>query len=154
GDVLLQQIAARLLDTLGGSGMIARLGGDEFAVVLIGADAARAVEMARRCLQALDAPFPIEGHSVRSGGSVGIALAPDHGIDAGTLLRCADIAMYAAKGGHGGFAVYTPAQDRHSLQRLGMAGDLQRAIADGGLVLHYQPKVRFSTGEICGVEAL
>jgi diguanylate cyclase (GGDEF)-like protein len=154
GDVLLQQIGARLLDALGGSGLIARLGGDEFAVVLLGADAARAVETARRCLQALDAPFPIEGHAVRSGASVGIALAPDHGSDAGTLLRCADVAMYAAKGGHGGFAVYAPAQDRHSPRRLGMAGDLQRAIAGGGLVLHYQPKVRFSTGEICGVEAL
>lgn len=154
GDLLLQHIATRLRDVLGETGTVARLGGDEFALLLVGADSARAVEAARRCLQALDPPFMIEGHSVHSGASIGVALAPDHGSDAGTLLRCADVAMYAAKRAHGGFAVYAPAEDRQSLRRLSMASDLQRAIVGGGLVLHYQPKVRFTTGEVCGVEAL
>jgi EAL domain-containing protein (putative c-di-GMP-specific phosphodiesterase class I) len=81
-------------------------------------------------------------------------LCPEHGEDADTLLRRADIAMYAAKRAHGGFAFYQPEQDDHTLDRLLLAGELRHAIENDQLVLHYQPKASFATGCVSHVEAL
>jgi diguanylate cyclase (GGDEF)-like protein len=154
GDQLLKEIAARLLNTLGGRGRVARLGGDEFAIVLSETDLAQATSVATACLAALDTSFAIEGHVLHVSGSLGIAVSPDHGRDISTLLRCADVAMYAAKRRHGGFAVFTPAEDLHSAQRLAMAGELRETIAQGKLSLVYQPLVARSDGRAHRVEAL
>jgi EAL domain-containing protein (putative c-di-GMP-specific phosphodiesterase class I) len=123
-------------------------------VVLPHVDAGGAEVLAQRCTQIFAAPFLLDGHALRVGGSIGVALAPDHGQDANMLLRCADVAMYVAKRRHSGHAIYTPVEDQHSPHLLQLAGELQQAILQEGLCLYYQPKVRLATGEICGVEAL
>ncbi|MGH2387897.1 MAG: putative bifunctional diguanylate cyclase/phosphodiesterase [Chloroflexota bacterium] len=154
GDMLLQQVTTRLQEALAGSGCLIRLGGDEFAVVLPGFDARGAVAVAERCSRIFMSPFGLDGHALRVGGSIGLALAPDHGQDANMLLRCADVAMYVAKRRHSGHAIYTPNEDQHSPRLLELAGGLQQAIQQDGLCLYYQPKVRIETGRVCGVEAL
>ena len=154
GDVLLQQIGPRLSDLLEPGDTVARLGGDEFAVLLANADSARAEQIARRLLRALDRAFCIGDSSVDVGGSIGIALAPEHGADADTLLRRADVAMYVAKRAGCGFATYSPTQDQHSPDRLALVGDLRRAIETDELALVYQPKVDLDSGRCVGVEAL
>jgi diguanylate cyclase (GGDEF)-like protein len=154
GDLLLQQVTTRLQEALAGAGSLIRLGGDEFAVVLPGLDADGAEELAQRCARIFTAPFLLDGHALRVGGSIGVALAPDHGQDANMLLRCADVAMYVAKRRHSGHAIYAPAEDHHSPRLLQLAGGLQQAILQEGLCLYYQPKVRLETGKVCGVEAL
>jgi diguanylate cyclase (GGDEF)-like protein/PAS domain S-box-containing protein len=155
GDILLQQVALRLREELRGSDTVARLGGDEFAVVLpsIGGlpGAARA---ARKILRALEPPFTVERETVDIGASVGIALFPDHGEDADTLLRRADVAMYAAKRSGAGFAFYAVEHDTHSPSRLAMLAELRHAIEQGSLMLHYQPKIELRSRRIVGAEAL
>jgi diguanylate cyclase (GGDEF)-like protein/PAS domain S-box-containing protein len=154
GDQLLQEVAWRLRQTLRASDTVARLGGDEFAVVLPDADMGAATLSAEKLVEALGASLVIEGHEVAVGASVGIALYPENGADADTLLRRADMAMYAAKQTRGGYVLYTPDQDQSSGERLSLVGALRRAIADGELILHYQPKVDCRSGAVAGVEAL
>jgi diguanylate cyclase (GGDEF)-like protein len=154
GDVLLREIGPRLADVLGPRDIIARLGGDEFAVLLPRASAVQAEQVARDILAALDAPFVISESSVDVGGSIGIALSPQHGADSDVLLRRADVAMYVAKRAGRGFATYSPDQDQHTPDRLTLVGDLRRAIEADELTLVYQPKVSLSTGQCVGVEAL
>jgi diguanylate cyclase (GGDEF)-like protein/PAS domain S-box-containing protein len=108
GDVLLEEAGRRLQGTLRDSDTAARLGGDEFAIVLPNTDVEGAETAARKVLQELAAPVQVETQSVAMSASIGIALYPDHGHDVSSLLRCADLAMYAAKREHGGFAVYSP----------------------------------------------
>jgi len=154
GDILLQQIGPRLGDLLERGDTVARLGGDEFAVLLPNADADRAERVARTLLRALDRSFSVGESAVDIGGSIGIALAPEHGEDADTLLRRADVAMYVAKRSGSGFAMYSPGQDQHSPDRLAMVGQLRRAIEMDELALVYQPKVDLDTRRCVGVEAL
>jgi len=155
GDALLQQVAARLTQAVRPVDMVARLGGDEFALVVPVANAVGAEAVATALGIALEAPFLVEGHTLHLGASIGIALGPAHGRDGATLLRHADVAMYAAKrGGGGGYAVYAPAQDAALPARLSLIADLRRALAEGALVLHYQPQVAVDSGRVVGVEAL
>ena len=154
GDQLLQRIGPRVLELLCGADTMARLGGDEFAVLLPGAEEAAATALATEILAALAVPFMLEGQSLDVGASIGIALAPAHGDDAATLLRHADVAMYVAKRGHQGHAVYDPAQDGNNPLRLGLMGELRAAIAQGELLLYYQPKLDHTSGRVSGVEAL
>ncbi len=154
GDLLLQKIGPRLQSHLRPTDLIARLGGDEFAIVLPATDAAGAVHISRTLLGALDAPILVEDHAFAIGGSIGIALTPEHGFDVTTLLRCADVAMYVAKRSQGGHTVYSPQVDQHSPRKLALMSELRQAIADDRLLIYYQPKVSFSLGEMVGVEAL
>ncbi len=154
GDGLLCQVAARLRVGVRVGDTVARLGGDEFAVLLPGADAAGAARVAADIRAALDAPLHVEGQVLRVGASVGIALGPAHGADGTTLLRHADVAMYAAKRARTGYALYDPAQDQHSPERLALVGELRAEIEGGALTLHYQPQVDLASGRVCGVEAL
>jgi diguanylate cyclase (GGDEF)-like protein/PAS domain S-box-containing protein len=154
GDLLLQQVGPRLRAELDESDTIARLGGDEFVVLLRGADAERAHAVAARLVLALERPFQLDGFGVAIGGSIGIALYPEHGVDADSLLREADIAMYAAKDARSGYTVYAPDTDRHSRERLGLLADLRQAIDLGDLLVHYQPQVDVRTGSLTAVEAL
>jgi len=154
GDELLRQVGVRLRETLRASDTVARLGGDEFAALLPGADEAATISAARAVLAALTAPIMVEGQTLDVGASIGVALSPAHGDDATTLLRRADVAMYAAKHAHGGYAIYDEVADRHSADRLALAGALRQALADDGLLLYYQPQVSLATGAVCGVEAL
>ncbi len=154
GDALLRAAAARLRGVVRAGDTVARLGGDEFAVLLPGADAAGAARVAADIRTALDAPVQVEGQALQVGASVGIALGPAHGTDGTTLLRRADVAMYAAKRGRTGHAIYDPAQDQHSAERLALIAELRAAIKGGALALHYQPQVDLASGCVCGVEAL
>ncbi len=122
GDDLLRQIAPRLRAAVRESDTVARLGGDEFAVLLPAIDRQGAWEVAHRLRHALEAPFTLDAGgftcTISVSGSIGIALGPDHGTDAHTLLRCADVAMYVAKRTGRGQAVYSSTEDLHRLTRL------------------------------------
>jgi diguanylate cyclase (GGDEF)-like protein len=155
GDVLLRQIGPRLTHGLRGADTIARLGGDEFAVLLLdvhGVDAA--IEVATKLLANLEAPFHVEGVNLDVEASIGVVISGEHGLDAITLMRHADVAMYVAKTRHLGVFAYDPTVDGHSASKLAMVVDLRRALERHELVLHYQPKVSISTGDLVGAEAL
>jgi len=156
GDEVLQEVAFRLRGALRASDTVARLGGDEFAVLLPESDVQSASLAAQKISEALGAALVREQCEVTVQASIGIAVYPEHGGDADTLLRCAELAMHVAKQSRGGYAVYSPDQDhdQSSGQRLTLVGALRRAIAENELTLHYQPKVHCRTGEVHGVEAL
>jgi diguanylate cyclase (GGDEF)-like protein/PAS domain S-box-containing protein len=156
GDLLLQQIGPRLGPVLGAEpGVLCRLGGDEFALLLpaIGA-VERARELAQRMLSALREPFLIDAMQLLMDASMGIAMHPSDGRDSHALLRSADVAMYEAKRKGGGIAVYDRSLDQNSPERLGLIADLNQAIRERQLVLHYQPKLDLRTGRNAGFEAL
>ena len=117
-------------------------------------DRAAAAELAGRLLAALERPFVVRGVTVQLEASVGIALCPDHGTDVGTLVQRADVAMYEAKREQDRIRVYDAGRDPYSPARLQRIGELRDALADGELVLHYQPKIAVAGGEVTGVEAL
>ena len=102
----------------------------------------------------LQTPFEIDGLEVVMDASVGVALCPDNGVDADSLLQRADVAMYQAKEARTGFQAYDPSRDRHSRERLALMAELRRALERDELILHYQPKVDLQTGLVAGVEAL
>jgi diguanylate cyclase (GGDEF)-like protein len=156
GDVLLQEVAARLSAELdGGGGTVARLGGDEFGVLLPAMSrSGDATVVAQRLLGRLREPFTIEGLTLEVDASIGIACHPAHGETVEQLNQRADIAMYAAKEGGRGFVMFEPQLDRYSPRRLALAGALRQAIVDGEIVLYFQPKADLATGRIVGVEAL
>jgi len=155
GDQLLQQVAFRLESLLRGSDTMARLGGDEFAVLPAGETRSDGGAMtAKKILAALERPFAIADRSIQASASIGIAVYPDHGQDALTLLRHADVAMYIAKRSGRGYAVYASRQDDHDAARLELMAELRYAIGHDELVLQFQPKIDLRTGKTIGVEAL
>lgn len=154
GDGLLQQLADRLQREVRDSDTVARLGGDEFAVLLEQVDEAEARHMAGRILRLLDHPFEVAGQSLYVAGSIGLALYPQHAHSPQELSRRADVAMYVAKREKNGIALYDPAQDHYTLQRLAQASDLRSAIGNEHLLLHFQPQIDLHTGRFSGVEAL
>jgi len=155
GDGLLREIGPRIQQELPPQASIARLGGDEFAVLLPTVESeAAALEVAERISAALDSPFTVQDFELLGGGSVGVAVYPSHGTTTELLLKHADIAMYVAKGGKGGIELYDPEQDHHSTRRLGLMTQLRTALAEGQVVLYYQPKLDLHTGLVLEAEAL
>jgi diguanylate cyclase (GGDEF)-like protein/PAS domain S-box-containing protein len=154
GDLLLQQVCARLIRLVRPSDTVARLGGDEFALLLPGADEVYARHVSQKVMLALNKLFEIGNHQLYVGGSLGIALYPQHGDDVPSLIQHADVAMYQAKRSNSGCSVYDVQQDRHSVHRLELEKDLREAIENDTLELHYQPKVDLRNGAMIGVEAL
>jgi diguanylate cyclase (GGDEF)-like protein/PAS domain S-box-containing protein len=154
GDLLLQEVAVRIQHSVRDVDTAARLGGDEFAVVLPGVDEDGAVLVAARILTALAQSILIEGKTFDVGTSIGIACYGEHGVDAETLLRAADVAMYTAKRRGDVSAVYAADRDDNSASRLTLITDLRHAIEHDQLVLHYQPQVDLKTGRVTAVEAL
>jgi diguanylate cyclase (GGDEF)-like protein len=154
GDLLLQEIGPRLDGALTSADLIARLGGDEFGILLHHADTGEALESAQALLHALNDVFVVEGHQLHVGASIGVVVAPDQGSDPDTLLRRADVAMYVAKSGHLGAALYAPEADEYSPDKLTLVGDLRQALEEEQLVLHFQPKVNLATGCADSAEAL
>ncbi|MDG5808224.1 bifunctional diguanylate cyclase/phosphodiesterase [Streptomyces ossamyceticus] len=154
GDRLLLQIADRLRVALPRGAEAARLGGDEFAVLLPVADSTTsASRVARNLVAALGSPLDLDGLTLVLEASAGLAVFPDHALDAEGLLRRADVAMYQAKRDRTGVEVYESKRDSNTPDRLGLLGDLRRALDAQEVELHYQPKVRFD-GQVAGLEAL
>jgi diguanylate cyclase (GGDEF)-like protein len=155
GDRLLQMVAARLAEAVGGGGLLARLGGDEFGVLLPAASVDSAASMAGGLLAALRHPFDLQQITLHVDASIGVAAFPDHGTDRGTLLRHADSAMYVAKTEHSGVSVATGgADDDTGRRRLTTLEELRTGLDQGELVLHYQPQMSLRSDAVCGVEAL
>ncbi|RHA42340.1 EAL domain-containing protein [Cellulomonas rhizosphaerae] len=160
GDELLEQVADRLRKALRDEDVVARLGGDEFAILLTDVRSVEdAEQLARRVRELFGPPFKLGEMSLHVETSIGVSCLPDHAGDASSLMRTADVAMYAAKHHRTGVATYSPEEDHSSPARLVLLGDLHRALdpAPGEpreLELHYQPKVDLDTGRILGLEAL
>ncbi len=154
GDRLLVQVGVRLAGQLRATDLLARLGGDEFAVLLANSGHDEAVVVAGKLRAALAEPFLLEGITLHSSASMGIAVHPDQGNDVTSLMRKADMAMYKAKSTRSGHHVYHSDDDSHGDVRLRTLQELRSAIGDDELVLHYQPKVDLATGNVQGVEAL
>jgi diguanylate cyclase (GGDEF)-like protein len=154
GNELLTVVASRLADVVSEDELVARLGGDEFGVLSERAtDEVSALALADRIRSAIALPCEIAGLSLEVQGSIGIAIAPEHGTARDELLRRADIAMYAAKRG-GAPQVFSPSFDDNSPLRLAMTGELRRAIEGSELVVEYQPQVDLANGTIRSAEAL
>jgi diguanylate cyclase (GGDEF)-like protein/PAS domain S-box-containing protein len=156
GNRLLQEVGRRIREAVRAEDAVARLGGDEFVVALLEiARREQAGAVAEKLLGILDAPFFIDTHELRIGGSIGISVFPDDGADSETLLRLADIAMYRTKQGDpGGYGFYSQDMNRRALDALKIETGLRRALERGELLLHYQPKVALSDGRVIGAEAL
>ncbi len=156
GDSLLVQVSKRILAEIQHTDTLARIGGDEFVLVLTnGSHPDRASGVATRVIEALRRPFQVDGHRVEIGASVGIALYPDDGCTADTLMRAADTAMYRAKeDGRGRMRLYEASMNAQLQARLLMGQELAGAVGRGELVLHYQPIANGATGEVETVEAL
>jgi len=154
GDLILQQAAQRLFSVFRKTDTVARLGGDEFGVLLPDTSAEQAKALAEKVMQEFQQPFIAEGQKLSVGISQGLAEFPSHGDDVNILIQRADIAMYQAKRMGGGYAVYNPREDVHSVRRLALMTDLRNAINNHELKLHYQPKASLASGRLVGVEAL
>jgi diguanylate cyclase (GGDEF)-like protein len=154
GDHVLREVSARLQRTVIDAECIARLGGDEFAILVRHTEASDFTGTASRIIAALEAPILYEGQPLDVGASIGIAHFPDHGQDAQTLVRNADIAMYAAKRNKTGFATYGRHYDTSQQEHLSLLGELRRAVERNELRLYYQPKISLHSSHISAVEAL
>ena len=156
GDRLLVQVASRLRDCISDVDTVARLGGDEFAIVQVGGpqpDGSKA--LAERLIPAISKPYDIDGQTVLIGASIGIAIAPNHGLDADPLLACADLALYEAK--NQGRGIHRTFEDKMALRMTNKRAielDLRQALDKDEFNLFYQPFVHLETGEIRGFEAL
>jgi diguanylate cyclase (GGDEF)-like protein len=156
GDALLKQVADRLRAALREQDSVARLGGDEFAVVQVGAAQPEgATVLAQRMIEALTAPFEIDGHQVIIGASVGIAIAPMDGDAADQLLKNGDLALYRSKNdGRGTYRFFEQEMDSRMQARRALELDLRRALLHNQFELHYQPVVNLATLQVTGMEAL
>ncbi|MGE3917469.1 MAG: putative bifunctional diguanylate cyclase/phosphodiesterase [Hyphomicrobiaceae bacterium] len=156
GDALLVAVGNRLTDITRRSDLVARLGGDEFAIIQRDASCrADSEALALRVIEALQQPFQLQGHRAEIGGTVGVALAPVHGRDAGELMKHADLALYRAKGERRGtMRFYCAEMEGRIRARRALESDLGHAVANRELELHYQPIVSLASGLVIGCEAL
>jgi diguanylate cyclase (GGDEF)-like protein/PAS domain S-box-containing protein len=156
GDLLLVELAKRFANVLPPTDTVARIGGDEFGVLLTRlVDPREETERAvARILEALEEPIVINGLPLSVELSIGATVYPDDGTSVDLLKKRADVAMYVAKDAGLPCAFYSSELDRHDPARLALVAELRRAIDEGELVLHYQPKMDMSSGEIRCVEAL
>jgi diguanylate cyclase (GGDEF)-like protein len=156
GDLFLKAVAARVRECIRGSDTVARLGGDEFAIVQTGgSQPTDATALAARLIDAVAAPFELDGHQVIAGMSIGIAISPDDGTEPFQLLKNADMALYRAKAdGRGVYRFFEPEMDARMQARRALELDLRKAVVQGDFELHYQPIVDIRTRQIRGFEAL
>ena len=135
---------------------MARLGGDEFGILPApgGVDPAVTEQLVGQLLGAVSKPFEVDELSLEVGASIGIARYPLDGEDSHALMRCADIAMYAAKDAQTDSRVYAAAQNEHSVRRLNLLSGIRRALAGDEIVVHYQPIIDLENRQVSGAEGL
>lgn len=160
GDLLLQQVAHRLMDAVREEDTVARLGGDEYVVMLEGLDAQRTVaagqatQVGEKIIGALNAPYRLAGHEYHSTPSIGLTLFSGHEMALDELLKQADLAMYQAKSaGRNGLRFYDPLMQAAVTQRAELEADIRQGLLFGQYELHYQPQVD-ALGRVQGAEAL
>ena len=156
GDKLLQSISKRLVDSVRASDTVSRQGGDEFIVLLLHVQHTEdTTRVAKKILQAVADPHVIDDHDLHVTASIGISAYPEDGLDAETLIKNADTAMYQAKeDGHQIYRFFEPAMNTRAVQRQSTEESLRRALERSELALEYQPKIDLKTGMITGAEAL
>ncbi len=153
GDDLLRLVSRRLVEVAPSYAAVARFGGDEFAILLPETDQSGALACASMVIDGLSRPFDLVGLSIAVDASVGVAVA-EAGDESVTVVRKADVAMYAAKSSRRGVEVYQKELDAYDPARLGLLADLRDAIAANMFSVVYQPKVDVVDGRVHGVEAL
>lgn len=161
GDGVLQEIALRLSQHVRGEDTIARLGGDEFVVLLFGLDGSReevrqhVTQIAEKIRRVIAEPMNVQGHNLQITPSIGIALIPDHGKTADSLLMHADLALYKAKGaGRNTAQIFKRSLQQAANKRLQLHNELRSALSTGQFQLHYQPQVTLPSLAVTGAEAL
>ncbi|TYC06987.1 EAL domain-containing protein [Micromonospora sp. WP24] len=154
GDKVLAEVAARLRASAPSSALVGRAGGDEFLVTMRLESVEAAVELAARLREQIRDEMIFDTLTLDVDTAVGVAVHPDHGSDAATLLQRVDLAANAAKSVPGSVQLFNPALESRSLRRLGLAGDLRRALDDGKLEVYFQPKVTLRDRRLVGVECL
>jgi len=152
-DRLMHDAGERLRGPAAG-GLIARATDTQFSIFLPANGKSEAIATAFRIIDAMAEPYRESDLALDLAPAVGIALSPEHGAEAGTLLRRAEVALISALGSEEPIVVYDPATDPHRPERLSLMGDLREALDHGQLELHYQPKLNLATGRIDGAEGL
>jgi diguanylate cyclase (GGDEF)-like protein len=153
GDELLVLVGQRLTRKAPEGAMVARVGADEFAVVGRVSGPKAAAELASVLRDAVSTSYPLAGLTIDASATAGVALAPDHGDDAPTLMRRVDVALSNAKNIGRHTSMYDPSMEQESLQRLRLVTELRAALASGQVVVRYQPKINLRSRELVGVEA-
>ena len=159
GDRILAVVAERLTESVRSTDLVARLGGDEFAILQPHVPDARAARaLGANLARSLAAPADVDGQPIDIAASTGIAMYPDHGLDATTLMRHAEVAMYEAKHRNDTTVVYAPGAEQTSATRLSLLADLRLALEDlahrDEIAFFYQPQVEMKTGDVVAAEAL
>jgi diguanylate cyclase (GGDEF)-like protein len=154
GDQVLVEVAKRLQLAVRQDDLVARLGGDEFLVLMERVEPDYAPGRATGLLQYLRTPLDLPATRINLDASLGLVLYPEHGNDAQTLLRRADIALYEAKASRQGVVVYQPGHDETHLHQLTLMSELRRSIERSELSLKFQPKIELSSGKVLHAEAL
>ncbi|MFC5929734.1 EAL domain-containing protein [Cryobacterium melibiosiphilum] len=154
GDHLLTAVGTQISTQLRSGDLVGRLGGDEFGILLAGASRERAIATAERLRHVVAEPMLLEGITLQTNVSIGIALYPEQGSDLNQLMRKADMAMYRSKAGNTGPHVYAAADNQHGAERLRTLQELRLALAHDQLQTYFQPKVDLTTNTVTGAEAL
>ncbi|MEU4676525.1 bifunctional diguanylate cyclase/phosphodiesterase [Micromonospora sp. NPDC023737] len=154
GDKVLAEVAARLRASAPSSALVGRAGGDEFLVTMRLESADEALALAAQLREQIRDEMIFDTLTLDVDTAVGVAVHPDHGSDAATLLQRVDLAATAAKAVPGSVQLFNPALESRSLRRLGLAGDLRRALDEGKLEVYFQPKVTLRGRRLVGVECL
>jgi diguanylate cyclase (GGDEF)-like protein len=154
GDEVLREVGRRLKDAVRAEDTVARLGGDEYVLLIRDLAPADAALIANKIFASLDKPFHWQDQSIDLGASLGLSFYPSQCGDVSGLLRCADIAMYAAKRSGQGYALYSPDQELTSRDDLSLKSELREAIQSDQLSLYYQPQIDHRSQRVSGLEAL
>lgn len=154
GDTLLKEISLRLLEVVLPPNRLMRIGGDEFVIWAPNQTINEAEKLADALVNVCDSPILINGLAINTGASIGIAHYPTHTSDPETLIVCADTAMYKAKEQRSGWQLYDQTTITDYKRNLQLRAELNEAMSQKQIVLHYQPKVELNTGDVIGVEGL